>query len=585
MTNAELRRRVVYGLAILSLVAIAGSNQLHIRRASAAPPQSEKMPVFEVDRSWPQLPNGWITGHVPSVAVDIHDNVWLVTRPNTVPADQQAHASPPVLEYDTNGKFLQAWGGPGSGYDWPDSNHTIYVDYKDNVWITGSSPASASATKNTDDMVLKFTNKGKFLMQIGGRNKSNGNLDTKSVHLATDVFVWPKTNEVFVSDGYGNRRVIVFDANTGAFKRMWGAFGNPPTDWETVKDGVPVGGTVTTGEGGPPPAARGAAGGGGRGPTPLPAETTGPGPQQFGNETPSGGPTHSVQISNDGMVYVADRANRRIQVFTIEGKYITQVFINREGPNGQSAAGIAFSPDKAQQYMYLADYGNNRIVVVDRKSLQVLYQFGERSANPGDFQGVHHIAVDSKGNIYAGEVAPGARAQKFAFKGLSADLPPNALTGEKLAGQMASARAAIAAARGGGVPGPGAIPISTALFDEWTTTQMATLGNLGNYGNHNASVQHRDVGAPPEFHTGFSHILIFTSGSGNFIIGPKIVDGPDGKKVIQDGVTRKIVLGEVWHIPANIPHQVVPDPGTSGVNYFVVNINIPPAPPAATPAP
>ena len=283
------------------------------------------------------------------------------------------------------------------------------------------------------------------MLQIGGRNKSNGNLDTKSVHQATDIFVWPKTNEVFVSDGYGNRRIIVFDADTGAFKRMWGAFGNPPTDWETIKDGAPVGGAVTTGEGGPP-AARGGGGGGGRGgAAPLPADITGPGPQQFGNNTPSGGPTHSVQISNDGLVYVADRANRRIQVFTIAGKYVTQGFVDREGPSGQSVAGISFSADKAQQYLYSADWGNSRVEVLDRKTLQTLYQFGERSAKPGDFQGVHHVATDSQGNIYTGEVAPGARAQKFVFKGLSDTLPPNALTSAQLEAQMA-----------GGQPNPGA---------------------------------------------------------------------------------------------------------------------------------
>ena len=243
MTKAGLTQKMVYGLALLSLVGVAVLNQARngSSRCSAAPKAKKCRVSSEVDTSWPKLPNGWVTGHVPGVSVDSHDNVWFITRPNTVPDDQKSHASPPVVEYDTNGKFIQAWGGPGTGFDWPDSDHTIYVDSKDNVWISGSSPASASPTKNTDDMVLKFTNKGKFLMQIGGRNKSNGNLDTKSVHLATDIFMWPKTNEVFVSDGYGNRRVIVFDANTGAFKRMWGAFGNPPTDWETIKDGVPVG--------------------------------------------------------------------------------------------------------------------------------------------------------------------------------------------------------------------------------------------------------------------------------------------------------------------------------------------------------
>ncbi len=144
------------------------------------------------------------------------------------------------------------------------------------------------------------------------------------------------------------------------------------------------------------------------------------------------GPTHSVQISNDGLIYVADRQARRLQVFTIDGKYVAQAFVNRSGPSTNSVCGIAFSPDEAQQYLYIADYGNSHIVVLDRKSLTILYQFATRGAAPGQFQGVHHIATDSHGNLYTGEVAPGARAQKFILKGFSATPPPNALTPEQL---------------------------------------------------------------------------------------------------------------------------------------------------------
>ena len=151
---------------------------------------------------------------------------------------------------------------------------------------------------------------------------------------------------------------------------------------------------------------------------------------------------HGVKVSNDGLVYVADRPNRRVQVFTPEGKYVTQVFINRTGPSAQSAAGVAFSPDKEQQFLYVADYGNSHIAVLDRKSLQLLYQFGERSEKPGDFQGLHHMAVDSKGNIYTGEVAPGARAQRFVFKGLS-----NTAAAERGQGLRAAGTAHLSGAR------------------------------------------------------------------------------------------------------------------------------------------
>ena len=139
-----------------------------------------------------------------------------------------------------------------------------------------------------------------------------------------------------------------------------------------------------------------------------------------------------MKVSDDGFVYVADRPNRRVQVFTPDGKYVRQMFLNRAGPSGASAAGLAFSPDREQRFLYIADYGNSRIAVVDRKSMTVLYQFGLRNAKPGDFQGIHNLAVDSKGNIYTGEVAPGARLQKFVYKGMSKTLPPNALDAEQM---------------------------------------------------------------------------------------------------------------------------------------------------------
>jgi DNA-binding beta-propeller fold protein YncE len=258
-------------------------------------------------------------------------------------------------------------------------------------------------------MLLKFTNKGKFLLQIGGPDKSGGNKDTASVNKPADAFVYEKTNEVFVADGYGNRRIVVFDADTGRFKRMWGAFGNAPVDAPPQPARA----------GGAPGAAR--AGGAGRGAA-APLETTGDGPQQFG------GPVHAVEISHDGLVYVADRSNRRVQVFSIDGKYLTQAFVNRAGPSSSSAAGLALSPDKAQRFLFVVDFGNHHIVVLDRKSLVTLYQFGANGEKPGEFRNPHHMAVDSRGTIYTVEVVPGNRAQKFRYKGLSTERPPNAVT-------------------------------------------------------------------------------------------------------------------------------------------------------------
>jgi hypothetical protein len=401
-----MKRSVLIGLGAVVLLAGLANQPVHSQSGSTG--AAGTVPLFELDPAWPKLPNNWVMGLVSSVAVDQRDHVWILHRPRVVEAGKRTSAAPAVLEFDAAGKFVQGWGGPAEGVEWPDAEHGIYVDDNDGIWIGGSSRKGAAVceagtcTRN-DDMLTKFTAQGKFVMQIGRRDQSTGPKDTKNVHAATDVFVYRKTNELFVSDGYqgpgaqGNCRVAVFDATTGAFKRSFGAFANAPLC-----------------------AADAAGGGGRRGRGAAPAlETQGPGPAQFGS-------VHGIELSNDGLVYVADRGNRRIQMFDLNGKYIDQVFINRSGPDSQSAAGLAFSTDPEQKFMYVADYGNSHIVVVDRKKLTVLYQFGARSAKPGDFQGIHNIAVDSKGNLYTAEVAPGARAQRFVFKGMGpAPAPAN----------------------------------------------------------------------------------------------------------------------------------------------------------------
>jgi hypothetical protein len=344
------------------------------------------MPAYQVDTTWPpSLPNGWVLGDASSVAVDRHDHVYILHRPRTVPAEKKDHAAPAVLEFDAAGTFVKAWGGPSTAYEWPDTEHGISIDYKDRVWIGGNNPiAQVRLTPRSDDMLLLFTITGTFLKQLGGRDRSHGNADTAAPKEPADVFVYQKTNEAFVADGYGNRRVWVIDADTGAYKRMWGAFGNTPQDP-------------------PPPVAPTPGSAAAAAPKP---DTEGPGPQQFGI-------VHSAKVSNDGLLYVADRGNRRVQVFTVDGKYQTQVFINRGGPAAATAAGLAFSPDASQQLPYVADFGNGQVVVLNRKTLDVLGSIGRQGSQPGQFQNIHHIAVDSRGTLYTAEVAPGRRFQKF----------------------------------------------------------------------------------------------------------------------------------------------------------------------------
>jgi hypothetical protein len=393
-----MTRKTLAVSTVVLMIVVACIGQLMFGRAATAQGSNHAggVPTFEVDATFFKLPNNWKIGVASSVAVDRHDHIWVLHRPRLVHVPSGA---PPVLEFDENGNYLQGFGGPEKGYDWPYSEHGIAVDYKDNVWITGNNPYSGTGSITSDDMVLKFTNKGKFLLQIGGRDKHVGNEDTKNVWTATDLFVYPKTNEVFVSDGYGNRRVVVFDADTGAFKRRWGAFGNRPTEKPPVAPpAAPL----------PPPKQANPM-------TPLDparAADTSRGPEQFGT-------AHGIKVSNDGLVYLVDRTNRRIQVFTPDGKYVSQGFVYREGPASLGVSGIAFSPDPEQRFLYAVDFGNCHLEVLDRKTLKLLYSFGSRSSRPGDFQSPHNMAADSKGNLYTAEVEPGDRAQKFVFKGMS----------------------------------------------------------------------------------------------------------------------------------------------------------------------
>ena len=372
---------------VFAAIIAAGPSGLWVS-AEAAQAQARRVPKFEVDPSWPKLPSKWVFGQVSSVSIDEQGNAWVLQRPNTVRADQRAKgmAAPPVLEFDEAGNFLQGWGGPGAGYDWPETEHGIYADTRGFIWVGGNGP--------TDNHLVKFTKDGKFVMQIGKKGASKGNNDTENVKQAADIFYYAKTNELFVADGYGNRRVIVFDGDTGKFKRMWGAFGNKPLDTVPEPPKVPEDRRIPA------------------------RELTDRGPEQFVQ------PVHAVRVSNDGLVYVSDRGGKRVQVFSLDGKYVTQVFIDRycEAPhcgNGQTVASTAFSPDPEQRFLYVASRSPARVWVLDRKTLEPLDSFGRNGVAPGEFYVMHHMNVDAKGNLYVTEVQDGKRVQKFTFKGLA----------------------------------------------------------------------------------------------------------------------------------------------------------------------
>jgi hypothetical protein len=341
---------------------------LVIALLSQSPSGRPPVPTFLAEASWPAIPNNWVLGEVSSIAVGPQDHVWILHRPRTVPAEQQSRAAPPVLEFEADGRFVRGWGGQASGYEWPQREHGIYIDPKGSVWIGGNNGYGTPAPPgDSDDMLLKFTSSGEFVLQVGRRNQSQGNADTTNLHQPADAHLHAGTNELFVADGYGNQRVIVLDAASGKFKRMWGAFGKMPETPSTTPS------------------------------------TSADGPSQFGL-------VHSIKVSNDGLVYVADRSNHRIQVFTLDGKFEKQVFI---GTTGQTAAGLAFSPDSQQQFLYVANLGDAQIAVLDRKSLEVVSTFGRRGSSPGEFNILHHLAVDSKGNMYTAEIGTNRRAQKF----------------------------------------------------------------------------------------------------------------------------------------------------------------------------
>ena len=368
-------KRQNLGRAVLtaSLIAAGVQSPCLIGGATAQAQTARSLPIFEVDPNWPKVPAKWKLGDASSFAVDAQDNVWLLHRPRTLKDPDFAKAAPPVMVFDQAGNNIKAWGGDGAGYEWPQREHGIHIDYKGFVWIGGNSCPTNGLPRLkpvADDQLLKFTQDGKFVMQIGHSNQSKGNADTANLHRPADAWVNPQSNELYVSDCYGNHRVIVFDADTGAFKRMWGAFGNKPVDDDHC-DIVRM--TFDNSQG----------------------------PSNFSI-------VHSIRVANsDGTVYVADRENRRVQMFLPDGTFVKQ--LRRTAT--PFASNLAFSPDREQQYLYVGS-GKN-ITIVDRKTLEAVGTIEP----PGIIGGGHLIQTDSKGNIYIAQTTSGL--QKLTFKGMT----------------------------------------------------------------------------------------------------------------------------------------------------------------------
>jgi hypothetical protein len=399
------RKRVYVGASVITLVVVLTAVQLMLQTRATA--QGTQAGVYESAPFWPkQLPNHWVFGSVVGLAVDSRDHIWVVHRgkatidPNLgammayPPAPSRGGGggeaspstgkpisefccteAPPVVEFDPEGNVVGHWGGKGSGYEWPPSMHGITLDAKDNVWLAG----------NGGNTILKFTRDGKFLLQVGKNGASKGNTDTANFHNPAEVSVDDAANEVYVADGYGNRRVIVIDATTGKYKRMWGAYGKPPVD--------PAPGEL------------------------QPYDPAKPLSQHFRT-------VHCATLANDGLVYVCDRINARVQVFRKDGTFVKETQIAKRTLGSGVTFDIAFSVDKPQRLMYVADGGNNRVWQLLREPMTVLNHIGDGGRYPGQFYGAHNVSLDSKGNIYTAETYSGARLQKFTYKGQAAVTKP-----------------------------------------------------------------------------------------------------------------------------------------------------------------
>jgi len=391
----DRKRGLIIGIGLVVSTGALWISQENVQAAADA--QSVQAPVFEVDPFWPKpLPHNWRLGSSIGVWVDDQETVWMIHRSSATLGNNERAAeldppqgeccigAPPVLAFDKEGNLVHSWGGPGEGFDWPESNHGITVDHMGYVWI--------GANGGPDSHLLKFTKDGKFVAQYGKPGARQGppnaqgqptfvrnSNDPENFGRAAKIFIDEGANEAYIADGYFNRRVAVLDAGTGRMKRHWGGYGNVPDDSYTF------------------------------GPQGMDDQNP---PQQFR------GPVHCVMIAVDGLVYVCDRGADRIQVFQKDGTFVKEAFFAPKTLRSGSTWDLAFSRDPQQRYIYLVDGVNEKVRIVERETLREIANFGQGGRQPGQFYGVHSIATDSQGNIYTTETYEGKRLQKFVFKGM-----------------------------------------------------------------------------------------------------------------------------------------------------------------------
>jgi hypothetical protein len=376
-----------------ALVAAAGLAAIAVQQPASAQGRGGAAPAYHVDPLWPQpLPNHWVFGSITGVATDAQDHVWVVHRGadslegnekgmmlNPPTSSVCCKAAPFVLEFDPSGKLVSNWGGPGQGYQWPQSPGGIAVD----AGARGrGAPPPPAASQPADAHVLKFSKTGQFLLQIGTPGKTDGPDSQTTLNRPKAVAVDSAANEVYVADS-GNHRIVVFDADKGTFKRSWGAYGEKPS-------------------------------------------ATGPGPYD-----PNAAPARQfrdvscVEIAKDGMVYVCDRSSDRIQVFQKDGKFVKEGIVSKN-TTGATVTGqfgaldahgsvwdVAFSNDPQQRYVFVADGVDKQVLVLQRDTLAQVGAIGQGGRYPGEFLVVGAVAVDSRGNLYTGEQHHGKRVQKF----------------------------------------------------------------------------------------------------------------------------------------------------------------------------